>query len=57
MGGIGSGRKPKREKVSDIKKEKEQDKPEKKSEPKGRLYSVPNHVSRVKTSGGCRFHG
>lgn len=54
MGGVGSGRKPKRKTVEDFKparKKKEVVKRE------GRLYSVPGHVSKVKTSGGCRFKG
>lgn len=54
MGGIGSGRKPKRETLADFKparKKKEE------AEPGTRLYSVPKHVKRIKTSGACRFQG
>lgn len=54
MGGIGSGRKPKRETLKDFKPARE-----KKTEPAPgtRLYSVPKHVDKIKTSGACRFQG
>ena len=53
MGGVGSGRKPKQKKetIVDFKPAEEKVKQE------GRLYSVPMHVKKIKTSGGCRFQG
>ena len=53
MGGIGSDRKPKQKKetIVDFKPAEEKVKQE------GRLYSVPMHVKKIKTSGGCRFQG
>lgn len=54
MGGKGSGRKPKRETVADFKtaccKREEQN-------PEARICSGPQHVSKIKTSGSCRFPG
>lgn len=54
MGGIGSGRKPKRETLADFKPAR---KKKEGAAPRTRLYSVPKHVKRIKTSGACRFQG
>lgn len=53
MGGVGSGRKPKRETLEDFKPARKR----KEVELGTRLYSVPKHVKRIKTSGVCRFQG
>ena len=53
MGGIGSGRKPKSK--ATVKSRKKEAKKE--IQTGGRLYSVPSHVSMIKTSGACRFEG
>lgn len=53
MGGIGSGRKPKSK--ATVKSRKKEAKKEIQTD--GRLYSVPPHVSMIKTSGACRFEG
>lgn len=52
MGGIGSGRKSKQKEVVKSRK-----KAKKEIQTEGRLYSVPSHVSMIKTSGACRFEG
>lgn len=54
MGGVGSERKPKKETLADFKPAR---KKKKEVEPETRLYSVPKHVKRIKTSGACRFPG
>lgn len=60
MGGVGSGRKAKdksRAKVTDFKPARGKKSESEENEPKARLFSVPAHVSTIKTTSGCRFGG
>lgn len=55
MGGVGSGRKPKDKSKATAASYKPARKTEVK--PESRLYSVPAHVSTIRTTEGCRFGG
>lgn len=60
MGGVGSGRKAKdkrKAKVTDFKPARGGKAQAEQNEPKTRLFSVPAHVSEIRTPGGCRFKG